>query len=462
MTGTICGPHCIGRRAEYEEVVLGWPAGLELGQMKAGATFCPMILVVDESDESAESIEHALTGIDGIVLRARSGPDALHAAINCGDELAVVVVALGPPGLIGSVGMVGMSISGCVELLRERPRFSTLPIVFVTERGTEPPAFRGSEGGPVECVFKPVDPHTLRFKVGAFVASRRQADQEARHARLLEQRGAGRAAELEATNRALHANIVERDAAEQAMVRDQAQRNEQLVEQARLATLGTTVATFAHEVGNLLNNMYLQAQLLERQLSRKAVVKPASLRLIMGEMQRLTILLDEFRELARRQDCELVETPLASVVAEALRVQMPTFETQRVKVIQELDEQDPTPVVMADRAKLIQALVNLCKNAVEAMVDGGTLTVSVNATGAEARVRICDTGVGIPNDIAVFEPFTTTKRYGTGLGLPVVREIVAAHAGTMCYESEVGVGTTFEIVLPLVSSASSSRVDANS
>lgn len=105
---------------------------------------------------------------------------------------------------------------------------------------------------------------------------------------------------------------------------------------------------------------------------------------------------------------------------------------------------------MADQEKLAQVLLNLCKNAVEAMPEGGTLTVRGSSVGAQVLLAISDTGVGIPEGFNVFEPFTTTKDTGTGLGLAIVQQIVAAHGGTITYTSTPDQGTTFTVTLPAV------------
>ncbi|HEV8712157.1 MAG TPA: ATP-binding protein [Candidatus Binatia bacterium] len=104
---------------------------------------------------------------------------------------------------------------------------------------------------------------------------------------------------------------------------------------------------------------------------------------------------------------------------------------------------------MADRDKLKQVLLNLCKNAFEAMPEGGTLTVRLHNTGKHITLKVADTGMGIPAGVDIFEPFVTTKLEGTGLGLPIVRQIVAAHGGTLTYTSEPGKGTTFTVTLLL-------------
>jgi signal transduction histidine kinase len=107
------------------------------------------------------------------------------------------------------------------------------------------------------------------------------------------------------------------------------------------------------------------------------------------------------------------------------------------------------PLVMVDRNKMKQVLLNLYKNAVEAMPNGGTLKVR----GFQSKDRLCldiaDTGSGIPKDVNVFEPSVTTKPHGMGLGLMVVQQIICAHRGSITYSSELGQGTVFRISLPL-------------
>src|SRR5436309_15990587 len=107
------------------------------------------------------------------------------------------------------------------------------------------------------------------------------------------------------------------------------------------------------------------------------------------------------------------------------------------------------PLITADHEKLKQVLLNLCKNAAEAMPQGGTLTVRAHNSGDWVRLEVSDTGVGIPAGVDIFEPFTTTKPQGSGLGLTIVRQIVAAHRGTLTYHSVPGQGTTFTLVLPI-------------
>jgi len=105
-------------------------------------------------------------------------------------------------------------------------------------------------------------------------------------------------------------------------------------------------------------------------------------------------------------------------------------------------------LLKADPQKLKQVLLNLCKNAVEAMPHGGTLRISGSARGEEVLVEVSDTGTGIPEGVAIFDAFATTKPHGTGLGLPIVKKIVSAHGGTVAYHNQPGSGTVFTLRFP--------------
>lgn len=239
-----------------------------------------------------------------------------------------------------------------------------------------------------------------------------------------------------------------------AFIRDISEKvrlQEQLIERERLAATGTTAATFAHEVGNPLNSMSIAAQLLERRLGRQRDATDdkllTPLRTLMSELRRLTLLLHEFRSLARRQELTLQPVQLSTLVGDVLATESPSHAAGGIRV--ERMFPPDLPLIVADSDKLRQLLLNLCKNAVEAMPQGGTLAVRAYSVGDQVNLEIRDTGVGIPTGIDIFAPFVTTKSQGTGLGLTVVRQIVAAHQGAITYSSEPGQGTVFRLTLPL-------------
>jgi signal transduction histidine kinase len=137
---------------------------------------------------------------------------------------------------------------------------------------------------------------------------------------------------------------------------------------------------------------------------------------------------------------------LREFIAEVEKVIVAELNSAAIRL--ERDISTELPRVHVDEQKLQQVLLNIYKNAVEAMPSGGTLTAKAYPEAGNVVIEISDTGLGIPEDIDIFEPFTTTKDKGTGLGLMIVRQIIAAHAGSISYRSKQDEGTTFHIVLP--------------
>lgn len=224
---------------------------------------------------------------------------------------------------------------------------------------------------------------------------------------------------------------------------------EQLVERERLAAIGTTAAKLVHEIGNPLHGMSVAAELLEQRLGELTDDETVqlSVQVFRNQIAHLANLLGEFRLLSRRQQFTFRSTNLRDLVHDVLTAELPHY-TERGIVVEQLFASD-LPMVQVDQDKFKQVVLNLCKNAVEAMPEGGTLTVQVYNSGAQVQVEITDKGTGISADVNIFEPFITTKKEGTGLGLPIVRQIVDAHGGTLSYRSEPGKGTTFVVTLPL-------------
>jgi signal transduction histidine kinase len=227
---------------------------------------------------------------------------------------------------------------------------------------------------------------------------------------------------------------------------------EKLRHSERLAAMGIAATRLAHEISNPLNGISTTVQVLDRYLSKRPDIVDETLTTtvydLKNEIHRLQSLLQQWRALARPQQLNLQPTSLAELTAEVLRVQAPFYEAQAIHVEQAVPA--ALPPVMVDREKLAQILLNLCKNAVEAMPQGGTLTLRGFNTGAQVALTISDTGGGIPAGLDIFEPFTTTKASGTGLGLAIVQQLVAAHGGTIGYVSTPKVGTTFTLMLPVI------------
>jgi signal transduction histidine kinase len=182
------------------------------------------------------------------------------------------------------------------------------------------------------------------------------------------------------------------------------------------------------------------------------------LRILRSEINRMSELLKELGSSRVLLDVNLQPTSLAAEIREVLALQSAYHEQRRITVNQHIP--CDLPRIIADKDKLRQVLLNLCKNAVEAMPNGGTLTLRSFASGQWVSLDIHDTGDGIPENLSVFEPGVTSKAQSSGVGLTIVREIIRQHAGTVSYTSRLGKGTTFHLKLPIYIGDHQSRVVA--
>ena len=234
-------------------------------------------------------------------------------------------------------------------------------------------------------------------------------------------------------------------------ISDKVKLQQQAVESDRLATIGTMAAKFGHELGNPLNGMSLTIQLLEQRLQKQLADPDAqvtsTLTRLKTEISRLNSLLQDFRSLSRKETYNFQFAQLAELVAEAIEIELPGYAQGGVTVDRQFAPD--LPKVRIDIDKMKQAILNLAKNAVEAMPNGGRLLFAGSADPTAVTLEVTDSGAGIPPESDIFEPFFTTKPFGTGIGMTIVRQILADHGGSISYKSEVGKGTTFTIRLPL-------------
>jgi signal transduction histidine kinase len=234
----------------------------------------------------------------------------------------------------------------------------------------------------------------------------------------------------------------------------------------RLAAIGKMAAHVTHEIRNPLSAMGLNVELLEEELAshmpelregtngaQRAEVKNL-LAAIQREVQRLEHLSEEYLRVARLPQPRMEADDVAAAVREIVAFARPEIELALCAV--ELHVGDDLPAALFDEAQLRQALLNLLRNAREAMPSGGPIDVRVEAQGMSVVVDVEDRGGGIPEDIRprVFDPFFSTKGEGTGLGLAITRHIVEAHGGNVTCEPRGGGGTRFRIALPIAPSKS--------
>jgi two-component system, sporulation sensor kinase E len=239
------------------------------------------------------------------------------------------------------------------------------------------------------------------------------------------------------------------------------QATSEAVEAERVHALTLLAGSLAHEIGNPLNALHIHLQLMAREVRKLQRIdgvpdlKEAVDRLggflgvATGEIDRLDYIITEFLQALRPSAPKLQAGSLNDTGQETLALLRPELEDRGLKVVSELASS--LPPVLFDPAQLKQVLVNLIKNAMQAMPPQGTLTVRSGSTQEAVWMAVSDTGPGIPPEQLnrIFEPFYTTKNKGTGLGLLIVQRIIRDHGGRIELESTVGKGTTFKLWLPL-------------
>jgi len=220
----------------------------------------------------------------------------------------------------------------------------------------------------------------------------------------------------------------------------------------RLARLGTLLAAFAHEVRNPLSTIGLNLQLVLEDFREPETPRDKRtqkrLATVEGEVRRLQRILEEFLGFARAPEPKFAPIDLNARLQALVDFHEPAFREQGVSLrFYPGAGLGPIP---GDWDHLQAAVGNLLRNAREATPAGGEVLVSTAKDGADVLLRVTDTGAGIAADVQprVFEPYFTTKKAGTGLGLPTVKRVVEEHGGVLSLESEVGKGTQFTMRLP--------------
>ena len=168
-----------------------------------------------------------------------------------------------------------------------------------------------------------------------------------------------------------------------------------------------------------------------------------------GEVSQLEEMVAEMREFVRRPPAQKRPGQISAALTAVLELFQDTFADHRITVRRV--EETPLPAVNFDPKQVHQVLINLLKNALEAMDQGGEITITSRVKGANAEISLADTGEGMPPEVAaqIFQPYFTTKEKGTGLGLAICQNIMAEHGGCIFADSTPDRGATFTIQLPL-------------
>ena len=243
---------------------------------------------------------------------------------------------------------------------------------------------------------------------------------------------------------------IEKDITFTAIIRDtssQKQLEKKLLQSERLAAVGQTVAYVAHEIKNPLMIIGgFSHQIRDSLLDHKALQK---LGMILDEVSRLEKLVASLGDLTKVYSLVKRPADINSVIQDVLKIMSGIYSSGKHRFKAELASD--LAEIDCDPDKLKQVFINIITNGIEAMEDGGTITIGTKELSNNVEIRISDEGVGIREEdiLHIFEPFFTTRDRGSGLGLAISYKVVEAHKGEIWADSEPGQGTTFGVKLPL-------------
>jgi signal transduction histidine kinase len=421
---------------------------------QAGAS-APEILIADDNADMRSLLRHVL-GREFRVRLARNGRQALEAVQERAPDLVLT-----------DVMMPEMSGTDLCRELKGAPETSGIPVILLTSKAERSMKIEGLELGADDYVTKPFHARELRARVRSLVRLRRLQ------------------AELEERNRSLKASSLRLESALTELKEAQVQ----LVQHERLVVVGELAAGVAHEANNPLNFATNAMRGFMSSLDDVEAVAREIIALHAQNAQEAQITLDKLRRLCDERDFEdSVESlrELGGIIGEGLErtsklvgdlrdfagrssaaeetvdlrvgvrstLQLMSFALREAGITVEVESEPDLPFLYGDTRALNQVLLNLLKNAKDAMKErGGTIHIALSGTDDSVVVRIRDEGHGIPDELrqAIFEPFRTTKSagQGTGLGLSVSRSILQKHGGSLEVLESSEAGTVFELRLPL-------------
>lgn len=368
-------------------------------------------LLVDDLEENLLALE-ALLEREGLVcLKARGGEEALELLLT--HEVALALLDVQMPG------MDGFELA---EFMRGSERARHIPIIFVTAGAADSQRrFRGYEAGAVDFIQKPIEPDVLRSKANVFFDLHQQRLQ-------------------------IEAQRDELEAAAQALRRADRHKD-------------SFLAVLAHELRNPVAALSGGLHLLGKDIA------PDRAKDIRGRMERmldhLTHLVDDLLDVSRVSQGKIslkkARVELGEVLQSAIEASQHTIEAAKHRF--EVDLSDEPIWLEADHTRLAQIVANLLNNAAKYTPPGGVVTLRARTEGDMATIAITDTGVGIPEAMQskIFEIFAQVEDHlgqsqgGLGIGLALVRQLVALHGGEVTVQSGgEGQGSTFTVRLPTV------------
>src|SRR5262245_6040505 len=366
------------------------------------------ILMVDDQPGKLLTYEAILRELGENLLTAHSAREALAHLLTT--DIPIILIDVNMPELDGFE---------LAKLIREHPRYQQTAIIFISAvHLTHLDQLKGYEHGAVDYITAPIIPQLLRAKVRVF-------------------------AELYRKTAALQREMAERQRLEREAQRAQ-----------HFAMLGRLAAGVSHEIRNPLAALFLHVDLLEEELQQPTPESATQVTEVLAEIRmnlaRLEALVQDYLTLVRTSQLERTPQDLGAALhawaAEWQHLAMSQGVLLRLEGLEDLG-----PVAL-HASTLSRAMLNLVQNALDAMPQGGTLTLAGQRTATHVQLHVRDTGSGIAAAqlAPIFEHLYTTKPGGSGRGLYIVQEIVAAHGGMLAVESALDCGTTFTMTLATV------------
>lgn len=375
----------------------------------------PNVLLVDDEPSIRLTMGEFLKRAGYSVFTAA---DYDSAVVHKAEDLDVAVIDINLPGKSG------------IQLLQQLCNAKIyIPVIMITGEPNLSVIPEIVRAGAYDFIAKPIIKDVLLNAVARATEKKRLTDEK----RKLEQEIKRYAEELEMRVDERTAELIE--------------THKRLVTQERIAALGRAAAQVAHEVKNPLAGLLLYSMHLKSKASNFSEGEAYLVDKIVETINHLINRVEQILGFARPVNLSLHSGNLNQIINDILELLRPQLTANKVEVRLSIDE---AANAMIDEASMRGALINLILNAIEAMRQGGTLSITIDQTDETVRIEIADTGSGIAEEEAkkIFEPFYTTKEQGLGLGMPYSKKIIDQHGGTISLHSRPGEGTTISIRLP--------------
>ena len=401
------------------------------------------ILIIDDEEPNVWLLKRVLTraGFENLISTTDSREAA---ALFAGFQPDLVLTDWLMPG-----------VDGCAVIGQLRALMATddyLPIVVLTADITPQTRRRALTAGATDFLTKPFDQIEVLLRIRNLLT--------ARLSHLL----------IQTQNATLEESVRQRTIELERALTELKRSQKQVIQQERLAALGTMAGGIAHDFNNALSIIMGFGEVLlrdtEQGLTRENATLPITT--ILTAAEDAAKIVHRLRAFYRPDETEEQRLPvdLNQLIGQAISLTQPRWQTEATaggRTITIATDPGEIPCIAGDAAELRELLTNLIFNAVDALPQGGAITLRTRPEGAHVVLEISDTGTGMSEDVRLrcLEPFFSTKgRNGTGLGLSMVFGIIHRHAGTIAIESAPGQGTTFALRLPAATAGSATPPDA--